>query len=247
METVDSRLRRRLGKELLGFYDLLGKAARPHFKLIDNGTHLSGLLTCPQGSPYDGHLIAFRLVLHGWPNQIELIFDPPLFHVNCQTSGRFDLGEYSPAVWLASLMIHVQNMLMEPEPRPECWTGVADMVALNELARDHPEEYRARARAHTIAHALSSTWSPATHAHFALRDREHVVFLLKVGLRLRARFPGGESAITDNWLARVLPCTIGPWRADHEGDTNLTRTNLSNLPCAWWGVEGIYLPVRSPD
>lgn len=194
-------------------------APGPYVKIHDEGTHFEGQLAGPHGSVFEGRLLSFRMTTEDHPMAAPKIwFDPPLYHVHCQLStGRImysDTNDWSPALMLGSVFIHLQWLLANPfeNVATACWRARGDsaMVELNELAQRDPDAYMARAREHTNRHhPLPPYWSIATNAGFSTDEQRRVRFMLWIGRTLAARFPGEETGFTDNWIERVMPRVIG--------------------------------------
>jgi ubiquitin-protein ligase len=220
---LESKMWTRIRKESQRYH--LQMAPGPYCKLRwEEGSNiLDGQLIGPDGSVFEGRLLNFRVHLENYPMEAcRIVFDPPLYHVRCQSSGNFAyvFDKWSSVLMISTVLKVVMEMIANPltHASTECWhrpnrmLARADeaMAALNQLAQEDPDTYMARAREHTETHhPLPPHWSATNHARFPAREQQHARFLLWVGRALAARFPGEEASLFDNWLERVMPVAIG--------------------------------------
>jgi ubiquitin-protein ligase len=233
---ADARMRGRLRKLLAECVYSFGLDASVN--VADEGTHLSGTLVGPPGTPYEGGCFHFRYELdENWPFEPErFIFTTPVYHVNVTADGLFPLladngGGLSPAMGIDKICMYVLAAFSTIGPRPACWAAPGDeeMFAKNVLARDDIDAYKANARAHTARHAWMPAWSVETHGeHFPPEARKYVLTLLLVGRHLASRYcQPFEYAIHENWLRRVVPAVMGrapiPKRLTEEQEAHILQ------------------------
>ena len=111
----------------------------------DNFLQFKGVIEGPEGTPYEGGNIKFRIELSEYyPHKCpSFYFNPPLFHLNVQqTTGELDseiLGNWRPTIKLRKICEEAIRIIKEPTPYCACDYGdlfINNRAEYERLARE---------------------------------------------------------------------------------------------------------------